>query len=195
MAVCWEICAQQCCKAHTTKVSSTHSNKVMSAENQQERLRIEQWILGFTDGEGCFSVSFIKNKTTKTGWQIFPEFVITQGAKSLPALEIIKNYFRCGNLFLNKRSDNHREHLYKYCIRSLKDLNKVIIPFFTKNTLKTYKRNDFEIFSKIVSMMSQGVHLKENGRNRIAKLVEGMNRKKKSRFLKSSDTTRRGSHL
>src|SRR3989338_6125556 len=162
----------------------------MSAENQQERLRIEQWILGFTDGEGCFSVSFIKNKTTKAGWQIFTEFVITQGAKSLPALEIIKNYFGCGNLFVNKRSDNHRESLYRYCIRSLDDLNKVILPFFKNNSLKTYKRNDFEIFSKIVEMMSKREHLQEKGRKKIAKLVEGMNRKKQSRFLKSSETKR-----
>src|SRR3990167_1875887 len=118
----------------------------MSAENQQERLRIEQWILGFTDGEGCFSVSFIKNKTTKAGWQVFPEFVITQGAKSLPALEIIKDYFGCGRLFVNKRSDNHREPLYRYCVRSHKDLESGIIPFFKKYPLKTYKQNDFEIF-------------------------------------------------
>ena len=162
----------------------------MSAENQQERLRIEQWILGFTDGEGCFSVSFIKNKTTKAGWQLFPEFVITQGAKSLPALEIIKNYFECGNLFINKRSDNHKEHLYRYCVRSLGDLKTKIIPFFKENSLKTYKRNDFEIFSKIVNMMSEGIHLKESGRKKIAILVEGMNRKKQSRFLKSSETKR-----
>ena len=162
----------------------------MSAENQQERLGIEQWILGFTDGEGSFSVSFIKNKTTKTGWQIFPEFVITQGAKSLPALEIIKNYFECGKLFINKRSDNHKEHLYRYCVRSLGDLKTKIIPFFKENSLKTYKRNDFEIFSKIIEMMSEGIHLKENGRKKIATLVEGMNRKKQSRFLKSPETKR-----
>jgi hypothetical protein len=162
----------------------------MSAENQQERLGIEQWTLGFTDGEGCFSVSFIKNKTTKTGWQIFPEFVITQGAKSLPALKIIKNYFECGRLFINKRKDNHKEHMYRYCVRSLNDLETIIVPFFKKNKLKTYKRNDFEIFSKIVIMMSKGAHLKEGGRNKIAKLVENMNRKKKSRFLKSSETKR-----
>ena len=68
-----------------------HSEKVFGADNQQERLKIESWITGFTDGEGCFSVSFIRNKTTKNGWQIFPEFVITQGEKSLPALKIFKN--------------------------------------------------------------------------------------------------------
>ena len=60
-----------------------HSEKVFGADNQQERLKIESWITGFTDGEGCFSVSFIRNKTTK--WLAnFSEFVITQGEKSLP---------------------------------------------------------------------------------------------------------------
>ncbi len=162
----------------------------MGADNQQERLKIESWILGFTDGEGCFSVSFIKNKTTKTGWQIFPEFVITQGQKSLSALEIIKNYFKCGKLFINKRHDNHREHLYRYCVRSQKDLEQVIIPFFKRNILKTNKINDFGIFSEIVKMMSEGIHLDKKGMKRIARLIEQMNRKKKSRFLKSSETTR-----
>jgi len=162
----------------------------MSADNQQERSKIEAWILGFTDGEGCFSVSFIKNKTTKTGWQIFPEFVITQGAKSLPALKIIKEYFGCGRLFINKRYDNHREHLYRYCVRSLKDLEQTIIPFFKRNSLKTHKSNDFRIFSKIVKIMVKGKHLDKQGMKKIAHLVEQMNRKKKSRFLKSSETKR-----
>ena len=162
----------------------------MSADNQQERLKIESWILGFTDGEGCFSVSFIKNKTTKTGWQIFPEFVITQGSKSLSVLEMIKNHFGCGRLFINKRYDNHREHLYRYCVRSLKDLEQIIIPFFKRNILKTSKNNDFRIFSEIVKMMSKGIHLDKRGMEKIARLIEQMNRKKKSRFLKSSETTR-----
>ena len=45
------------------------------------------WIVGFVDGEGCFSISFIKNKTMRFGYQIFTEFVITQGEKSLPVLK------------------------------------------------------------------------------------------------------------
>jgi hypothetical protein len=31
------------------------------------------WISGFTDGEGCFTISVIKNSTTRFGKQIFPE--------------------------------------------------------------------------------------------------------------------------
>jgi len=65
------------------------SKKANDADNQQERLKTAYWIVGFTDGGGTFSVSKIKNSTTKSGYQIFPEFVITQGAKSLKALEKI----------------------------------------------------------------------------------------------------------
>ena len=165
-------------------------NNALSADNQQERLRIESWITGFTDGEGCFSVSFIKNKTSKSGWQIFPEFVITQGAKSLPALEIFKKYFQCGKIYVNKRYDNHKEYLYRYCVRSINELQTKIIPFFQSHKLKTYKYNDFIIFVKILSLMSKGKHLSQSGAIKIAKLVEKMNRKKVSQFLKSSETKR-----
>ena len=165
------------------------SKNVSRADHQQERLKFEQWILGFTDGEGCFTVSFIKNKTTKTGWQLFPEFVITQGEKSGSVLEEIKYFFRCGNVFVNRRTDNHRDHINRYCVRSIPELQKTIIPFFLKNPLRTSKRNDFIIFREIVEMMSQKIHYNQEGIQLIAKLVEKMNRKK-IRILESSETKR-----
>ena len=69
----------------------------MSADNQQERLI--GWIVGFTEGEGCFSIGFIQQpqrenrKGYKTGIQVWHEFAITQGASSISALEKIKNFF------------------------------------------------------------------------------------------------------
>ena len=158
---------------------------------KQERPRIEQWIVGFTDGEGCFSVSIFRNKTTKSGWQVFPEFVITQGKKSLPALEIFKEYFECGIIIQNIRYDNHRENLYRYCVRSVKDLREVIVPFFRKNRLYTAKQKDFQNFAEIVEEIFQKKHLTSAGMQRIARKIEQMNRKKKSTFLESRETKRR----
>ena len=166
------------------------SKKASSADNQQERLKIESWILGFTDGEGCFSVSIIKNKTSKLGWQVFPEFVITQGKKSLPALDIFQKYFQCGRIFENRRYDNHKEHIYRYCIRSIGDLENNIVPFFRKHKLQTAKSQDFEKFAKILSIMKEKKHLEKKGMKQIAKIIEKMNRKKTSRFLESSETIR-----
>ncbi len=162
----------------------------MSAANQQERREIESWIVGFTDGEGCFSVSFIRNATNKSGWQVFPEFVITQGAKSKKALEIFREYFKCGKIFVNKRYDNQNEYLYRYCVRSLNDLSMKITPFFKSHKLKTAKENDFLIFSKVIELMVKQIHRSDNGMRTIARMTEKMNRKKKSRFLESSETIR-----
>ena len=163
----------------------------MNQIDQQERLEIENWILGFTDGEGCFSVSIFKNKTSKSGWQVFPEFVITQGEKSLAALELFEQYFECGKIFVNKRYDNHSEHLYRYCVRNVIDLREKVIPFFKAHTLRTAKRKDFELFCKIIEMIAAKQHLSQIGLQKIAQEIEQMNRRKSSKFLESSDTKRR----
>ena len=146
--------------------------------NQQERLVLKHWIVGFNDGEGCFSVSMFRNKTTKFGWQVFPEFVITQGKKSLKSLEIFEAYFKCGKIFINKRYDNHKEFLYRYCVRSLNDLRNKIIPFFRENNLRTAKQKDFMIFYEIVEMLYEKKHQSMSGLKIVAKKIEKMNRKK-----------------
>src|ERR1043166_2464130 len=83
------------------------SDNMSGADDQQERLKTVGWIVGFVDGEGCFSVT-IQKSTTATGWQVFPEFVVTQGEKSLSALHDPQAFFGCGKIFVNRRRDNHR---------------------------------------------------------------------------------------
>ena len=117
----------------------------MSADNQQERLN-PWWIVGFVDGEGCFSVSRFRNKTCKSGYQTLFEFVITQGKSSQICMELIKDYFGCGHIYINKRYDNHKEHLLRFCVRKQTDLKQVIIPFFKKYHLQSAKRIQFETF-------------------------------------------------
>ncbi len=166
------------------------SKKAASADNQQERLKMIGWIVGYVDGEGCFSVSLFRNKTTKFGWQVFPEFVVTQGEKSKKSLEILIKFFKCGKVFVNKRYDDHNENVYRYCVRSKKDLTEIIIPFFRNNQLKTAKKGDFKIFAKIIEMMNGNVHSELKGVKKIAKMIEKMNHKKPSKFLESSETKR-----
>ena len=156
----------------------------------RERLDTAAWIVGFTDGEGCFSVSLFRNKTTKSGWQVFPEFVITQGEKSKAALEIFQEYFGCGKIYINKRYDNHHEHLCRYCVRTISELNSEIIPFFKSHSLLTAKQHDFEFFAEIVQMLIEKKHMDDSGLRSIAKLIEKMNRKKASKYLESLETKR-----
>ena len=166
------------------------SNNSFSADNQQERLITIGWIVGYIDGEGCFSVSLNKNETTSTGWQVFPEFVVTQGEKSINTLQLIRKFFGCGNVFINRRYDNHKENLYRYCVRSRKDLRERVVPFFEKNKLKSAKRDDFDKFVTILKLMDKNQHLAQKGLKEIAGIIETMNRKKKPRLLESPETMR-----
>lgn len=156
------------------------SEKMFGAGNQQERLSFIGWVIGFVDGEGCFTVSFFKHPKSRLRlkWQVFPEFVITQGMKSRSALEEIENFFECGKIYLNKRYDNHHEHLLKYVVRNREDLLEKIIPFFEKNYLRTAKKEDFLIFAKIVRMMDKGKHLEEKGLEKIRLMISKMNNRK-----------------
>ena len=155
------------------------SDKASRGDNQQERLKMIGWIVGFVDGEGCFSVSLHKNPTTKLGWQIMPEFVATQGEKSLNALIKLRDFFDCGNIFVNKRYDNHKGNLQRFCVRSFKDLNEKIVPFFEDNNLQTAKQLDFQIFSKVIKLMDKKEHLNYEGIKKIISLAIQMNTKKR----------------
>ena len=152
------------------------------------------WIVGFVDGEGTFSVAIQKNAEMSLGWQVFPEFVVTQGMKSLGALEELKNFFGCGGIYKNRRYDNHNEDILRYCVRRIRDLDDTIVPFFKMNPLKTSKREDFKKFVQVIELMKTKQHLTFEGLKAIAKIVQGMNSQRKSKFLLSSETVRRTLH-
>ncbi len=65
------------------------------------------------------------------------------------------------------------------------------MPFFKKHKLRTAKINDFLIFARVIKLMKKQVHHSESGMRAIARMLEKMNRKKKSKFLESSETIRR----
>jgi LAGLIDADG endonuclease len=167
------------------------SDNPAGAGNQQERPGIEQWVVGFVDGEGCFSISVVRNAGCLLGWQVQHEFSVTQAAPSRPALEVLQRVLGCGYIIENRRTDNHREHLLRFSVKRRSDLVGAVIPFFRRHPLLTAKQFDFERFSTALSLMGEGVHLTESGLERIASLTEQMNRRQRSRYLESSEAIRR----
>src|SRR3989344_4951322 len=165
------------------------SKNAIRAENQQERLIKIGWVVGFVDGEGCFSIGFIKQpdrpdrKGYKLGIQPYYEFAVTQGISSKNSLLALKKFFGVGELYINKRYDNHKEHLYRYTVRKREHLLNVIIPFFEKHQLQTQKRKSFKIFSKCLRMIDQGMHLQRDKMIKIIKLTENMNHKRRKNNL------------
>ncbi len=154
----------------------------MGAENQQERLIRLGWVTGFVDGEGCFSIGFVRQQDRadrrgyKAGYQVSHRFVVTQGIGSRKALEELRSFFGVGRIYVAKRHDNHREHLGQFIVNRREELLKSVVPFFEAHPLRTTKQRDFETFAVCMRMIEAGRHLDVDGLIEIAERVESMNR-------------------
>ena len=152
--------------------------------NQQERSIDPQWVTGFVDGEGCFSIGFVRQpdrrsrKGYRTGYQVSHDFVVVQGARSAGVLHGLREFFGVGSVYINTRHDNHRENMHLYSVHRRSDLVEVIIPFFRQNRLRTSKAVDFEKFARCLELISANAHLTRNGLIAIAQITETMNRQK-----------------
>lgn len=137
------------------------------------------YITGFTDGEGCFSVSFNPRSKLRTRVEVRPSFCIAQNMRSLQTLEQIKDYFGCGSIRFS-RSDNS----FKYEVRSLNDLIERVIPHFQKYPLLTTKAQDFRIFAEICQALVEKKHLEPTEMSRLVDLAFQMNNSGTRRYTK-----------
>jgi hypothetical protein len=162
-----------------------HGDNVTGADNQQESLiEFRGWVIGFVDGEGCFSIGFVRQndragrKGYRAGYQVFHRFIVTQGERSRACLEELQRFFGIGRIFLNQRHDNHKEALCQYHVSRRSELIDTIIPFFRQHPLRTAKRHDFEQFARCMDIIDSGRHLTREGLIEIAELTQTMNHRK-----------------
>ena len=130
------------------------------------------WIAGFVDGEGCFSVGINKHPEMTMGYQVLPEFRVVQHKRDIQVLYGLKSFFKCG--LVRKNHDDR----YELRIRKIECLLS-LIEFFERHPLKTKKHVDFKKFARIVRWMNEGKHLQKEGIIEIVQLARQMNREVK----------------
>jgi hypothetical protein len=169
----------------TVRSDVYHGDNVTGAANQQERLiEFRGWVIGFVDGEGCFSIGFIRQHDRpgrvgyRLGYQVAHEFAVIQGAQSVYVLHELREFFGVGQVIANRRYDNHRENLYRYVVRKRIHLQEVIIPFFQQHPMRTSKQQNFEKFARCVELVSAGRHKTVDGLLEIVEIAETMTRRK-----------------
>jgi hypothetical protein len=162
------------------------SDNASGAANQQERL--ESYIAGFVDGEGCFHVAIQRNPSTRSGWQLVPEFRISQDESRVKVLDLARDLLGCGLLRQNHRGTN--DHTYVLVVRRRNHLLERVIPFFERNPLLSCKQEEFATFAKIVRAMARGEHLANEGFERLAAEALEMNGGGRYRRLHRSSDSR-----
>lgn len=134
------------------------------------RRELANYISGYVDGEGCFSVSFSKREKLRIGWEVKPSFCVGQNFDRCEVLDLMMLYFGCGHI----RRD-WGDRTLKYEIRKAEDLLMKVIPHFRKFPLKSAKQKDFLLFAGICKDMKGGKHKNIRGLRAILKSAYKMN--------------------
>jgi hypothetical protein len=169
-------------------------------DNQQGRpsgcALTPDYVAGFVDGEGCFSVSVHPHPTVRYGtrWLIAPSFQVSQHRDSVRLLEELRMFFGCGRV----ATKGPRSTVMTYVVYRRSDLEVAIIPFFERHQLHSEKREDFRKFAKIVRLMQSNGHRTDEGFREAIETAFSMNRNGKQRryrleqvLTEPSETVRR----
>jgi LAGLIDADG endonuclease len=129
------------------------------------------WITGFADGESTFSFSIVKNNKSKIGWTILPSFSLELKKEDKNLLYRLQSFFKVGNISTRKRNNQSI-----FAVKSVKDLNNIIIPHFNNFPLFTQKNLDFILFKMVVEILFNNKHLKIDDLKKILSIKASMNK-------------------
>lgn len=122
-----------------SKFSTLNINKNSLSENKDI---FHQWLVGFTDGDGTFSIARQNNN-----WSLI--FQIGQSNYNLRVLHFIKKQLGAGNIIVEKNNN-----FAQFRIRDRSVLELIIFPIFDKYTLLTSKYFNYIKFKKAHAILS-----------------------------------------
>ncbi len=146
----------------------------------KNKRNIQEYISGYVDGEGCFSISFSKREKFLVGWETKPSFSVSQNEDRAQILFLMQTFFKCG--FIRR---DYSDKTLKYEVRSLNDLVNNIIPHFEKYPLISLKQNDFVHFKSSCLLMQKNLHKEKNGLRKILDHAFQMNPSGKRKYTKA----------
>ena len=134
------------------------------------------YIVGLTDGEGCFYVNKSNLKSYTSGVRIQLHFHLKLRECDKEILEKIRDTLGCGGVYFQKEKRLNHTPCYRYTVASQQDIFDTIIPFFKNNPLQTAsKQKSFDLFCKIAELIKMKKHLTKEGIEEIISLKQTMN--------------------
>jgi len=126
------------------------------------------WVTGFVDAEGCFSIIIEVSSPLK--WKVRTSFEINLHEKDKEILYKIQSYFGVGAIY-------HRPYRKKsvYRVSNVNYIKDVIIPHFTKYPLISKKHIDFLLWSEVIKLILNKDHLNKEGFSKILSYYASIN--------------------
>jgi Cytochrome C and Quinol oxidase polypeptide I/LAGLIDADG endonuclease len=136
---------------------NTNSKSFNKFSLKQNKNDFYQWLVGFVDGGGSFTIYAQKTKSGDWKWSLY--FKINQSSYNMRALYFIKKQLGYGSVHKELKNDNA-----DFRIRNRDVIYKVIFPLFDKYSLLTSKQYNYLKFKKAYFIMMDN-KLSKNKKN------------------------------
>nr|ATI20501.1 LAGLIDADG endonuclease [Juglanconis juglandina] len=127
------------------------------------------FITGFTDAEGCFSITVYKDSTRPLGWRVCAEFLIGLHKRDVNLLREIQVHL--GGI---GRIGKFSKDAYALRVNTIGQMLK-IIHHFDKYPLISQKHADYLLWREIIIMMQRKEHITQEGLLTILSLRASLN--------------------
>jgi len=132
------------------------------------------WLVGFTDAEGCFFVNAANRKDNSLS--IHLKFELVQNIRDALLLDSFVGFFDCG--YIIKIPINNTSSFVVTKLSEVASINS----FFARHPLQSSKKLDYLDFCKVAELMHNKLHLTEEGKTQIVQIKSGMNRKRANKI-------------
>lgn len=134
------------------------------------------YVCGFVDGEGCFTIVISKHKQKKLGLDARLHFEIELRDDDEEVLKSIQETLDCGRIYyLNLERYGWNSHV-ELKVSSIVEIKEKLIPFFRRYPLRGKKRISFELFAQAAELFYKKEHLTKEGINKLLSIRQKMNR-------------------
>lgn len=134
------------------------------------------YVVGLTDGEGCFYVNIWKSPAYRAGAAVQLHFHLKMQERDRDLLVAVRNTIGCGAVYFQKETRANHCQCYRYTVSAQRDILNTVIPFFKRYPLQSAsKRANFKLFCQIADLVKEGKHLSPSGIERIRSLKARMN--------------------
>lgn len=133
------------------------------------------YVAGFIDGEGCFTIVISKHKTKKLGLDARIHFQIEVRADDVDIIQDIQQTLQCGRIYyLSYERYGWNPHV-ELKVSSLGEITQKLIPFLTRYPLRAKKKRSYKLFLQAVEILLKKEHLTHEGIEKLRRIREHMN--------------------
>lgn len=129
-------------------------------------IKSPQWVAGFSEGDGCFSVLVTKSNTIKSGVQVVLRYTVTQHIRDSALMNNFCDFFGCGKFRVRSNGV-----ACDYFVSNTSDICQIIIPFFDKYPLFGVKAQSYASFRKVGEIVKVKGHLTSSGLEEIRQII------------------------